>query len=130
MGKQWRVWYPRSWRDRYGEEYEQLLADIQAEHGLTWRGEFDVVRSGLSLHQFFPSHRSRPLVIVGSVVVTSCFGLSLWLGFGASDHNRAALPPNPSAYKCVKVVESTHRGTTRVEMPCASHVSSFRLVVP
>jgi hypothetical protein len=33
--QRWRKWYPRSWRKRYGEEYGQLLADLESESQLS-----------------------------------------------------------------------------------------------
>ncbi|HEY2354325.1 MAG TPA: hypothetical protein VGH79_05435 [Gaiellaceae bacterium] len=40
------LWYPRAWRERYGDEFsEVLLADI-AERPRSWSRAFDVARSG------------------------------------------------------------------------------------
>lgn len=41
-------WYPRVWRDRYGEEFSELLiSDIEERPRSAGRG-FDVARAGLS----------------------------------------------------------------------------------
>jgi hypothetical protein len=41
-------WYPRRWRVRYGEEFEQLLIDDMAERPRSLHRTADVVRSGLT----------------------------------------------------------------------------------
>jgi hypothetical protein len=40
-------WYPRSWRDRYGDEFAALLADDILDRGRSWRRSADVARCGL-----------------------------------------------------------------------------------
>jgi hypothetical protein len=40
-------WYPRSWRDRYGDEFTELLLADLAERPACWRRTADVVRSGM-----------------------------------------------------------------------------------
>ena len=40
-------WYPRSWRDRYGAEFTELLIAEIAEEPRSWRRALDVVRGGL-----------------------------------------------------------------------------------
>ncbi len=39
--------YPQSWRDRYGEEFTELLLADLAERPACWRRTADVIRSGL-----------------------------------------------------------------------------------
>src|SRR5271170_5246230 len=78
--RQWRKWYPRSWRARYGEEYAQLLEDLTTEHRLSWRGELDVMRSGLSLRRIYPDGRRRVALGIGSGIILA--GLGFGLGFG------------------------------------------------
>jgi hypothetical protein len=39
--------YPRAWRERYGEELEALLTDLNENEGLSWRMRVDVARGGL-----------------------------------------------------------------------------------
>jgi hypothetical protein len=46
------LWYPRSWRIRYGEEFAELLAAELAEQGPSWRRTVNVAATGL---------RARPL---------------------------------------------------------------------
>ena len=36
------LWYPRSWRIRYGEEFAELLAAELAEQGPSWRRTVNV----------------------------------------------------------------------------------------
>jgi hypothetical protein len=40
-------WYPRSWRDRYGEEFGELLIAELAERPRDWRRTSDVIASGV-----------------------------------------------------------------------------------
>ena len=43
--------YPRRWRQRYGEEFEQLLADLTDSGGRAgWRVALDVARGALDAH--------------------------------------------------------------------------------
>ena len=63
------AFYPRSWRDRYGEEYCALLEDT----GMSPWVAFDVARSALSL-------RLREHVrILSAIVVLGQYVFSLWL---------------------------------------------------
>jgi hypothetical protein len=41
-------WYPKAWRDRYGEEFTQLLVDDIRERPRSWHRTLDVARSGLA----------------------------------------------------------------------------------
>jgi hypothetical protein len=41
-------WYPKAWRERYGEEFTQLLVDDIRERPRSWHRTRDVVRSGLA----------------------------------------------------------------------------------
>jgi hypothetical protein len=40
-------WYPRAWRERYGEEFQALIQDTMADGRPTWRLRLGVVWSGL-----------------------------------------------------------------------------------
>ncbi|GAB3965445.1 hypothetical protein GCM10029978_028200 [Actinoallomurus acanthiterrae] len=40
-------WYPRVWRDRYGEEFAELLIAEISERPRSWRRTADVIRNGL-----------------------------------------------------------------------------------
>jgi len=40
-------WYPRAWRERYGEELLVLIQDTQEEGRPTWRLRLGVIRGGL-----------------------------------------------------------------------------------
>jgi len=81
-------WYPRAWRQRYGDEFaELLLADI-AERPRSWSRAFDVARSGAAARlglggvvHSLPSHeragaRLAALVCAGSVFML--FGAAIW----------------------------------------------------
>ncbi len=39
--------YPRDWRDRYGDEFAELLAAEQAEQGPSWPRVVNVAATGL-----------------------------------------------------------------------------------
>ena len=41
------LWYPRDWRDRYGDEFAELLIAEQAEQGPSWRRAVNVAATGL-----------------------------------------------------------------------------------
>ena len=41
------LWYPRGWRDRYGDEFAELLIAEQAEQGPSWRRAANVAATGL-----------------------------------------------------------------------------------
>ena len=41
------AWYPRDWRDRYGDEFAELLIAEQAEQGPSWRRGVNVAATGL-----------------------------------------------------------------------------------
>jgi hypothetical protein len=43
-------WYPKPWRERYGEEFAQLLIDDIRERPRSWHRTRDVMRSGLAAH--------------------------------------------------------------------------------
>jgi hypothetical protein len=58
--------YPRSWRRRYGDEFEALLEDS----GATWRGVLDVLRGALMMHM---NTRSS----IKTVVLATLIGLLL-----------------------------------------------------
>jgi hypothetical protein len=57
-------WYPRSWRERYGEEFAELLRAELAEQPRSWRRTADVARSGLLARctiAGLTSHRLSPV---------------------------------------------------------------------
>ena len=41
------LWYPRGWRDRYGDEFAELLIAEQAEQGASWRRTVNIAATGL-----------------------------------------------------------------------------------
>ena len=63
-------WYPRAWRDRYGEEFTELLiADITERPRATARG-LDVARGGLAARLTAAGLAGCPLPAPGAGVVT------------------------------------------------------------
>ncbi|MGI9007854.1 MAG: hypothetical protein ACR2FU_16920 [Streptosporangiaceae bacterium] len=47
-GRRWLLaCYPRSWRQRYGQEFAELLIAEQAERGRSWRHDADIAAAGL-----------------------------------------------------------------------------------
>jgi hypothetical protein len=74
-------WYPRAWRERYGDEFsELLLADI-AERPRSWSREFDVARSGAAARLglgggVHVGARLSVVVCAGSAFVL--FGTAIW----------------------------------------------------
>ena len=69
-------WYPRAWRERYGEELLALIQDTLEDGRPTWRLRLGVIRGGLRerAHQAWQAGRAAaqswlPLVVVvGSVI--------------------------------------------------------------
>jgi hypothetical protein len=60
-------WYPRVWRDRYGDEYVALLLDDLADRPRSWRRDLDVLRAGVAARS----------VSVAPVCFAAC-ALSIW----------------------------------------------------
>jgi len=87
-------WYPRSWRDRYGEEFAELLiADIE-ERPRSRARTADLIRGGIAarlasagLCGFAPDAAGQ---VRASLVSLACC-LSIFLGFGAAIWGRAPL---------------------------------------
>lgn len=79
-------WYPRSWRDRYGEEFAALLCDQIAEQPRSWRRDADVrwhgVKARLSAVGLGHSPlRDRNAMRTVEAVTLACFLgclVSLW----------------------------------------------------
>ncbi len=74
----WKRWYPRSWRNRYGEEYEQLLEDLAADNQMTWRSEVNVAQTGLALRRVYPGRRIALGIGTAAIVAVVAFAV----GFG------------------------------------------------
>lgn len=53
--------YPRSWRQRYGAEFTELLIAEQAEHGRSWRYDANVAAAGLRARLASAGLASHPL---------------------------------------------------------------------
>ena len=73
-------WFPRAWRERYGEEFGALLDDLRAEGRLGLLAMSDVLWSALKsqLHRR-ASHRQIAALCVGLVVLGASLGLGLSL---------------------------------------------------
>jgi hypothetical protein len=79
----WGRLYPRAWRDRYGEEYEQLLSDLQGGHLLPVRSRLDHYRFGLQLRVAGPAGRRH--LLLGVLVALLASGVGLFAStFGGS----------------------------------------------
>jgi hypothetical protein len=74
-------WYPRAWRERYGDEFsELLLADI-AERPRSWSRALDVARSGASARVGLGGavhSGARLAVFVCSASAFVLFGAAIW----------------------------------------------------
>ena len=82
-------WYPRAWRERYGEELLALIQDTLDEGQPTWRLRLGVVRGGLRER----AHQARQAV---GAVIKRPSGLDLWAKMLAAGTIVAILPQNLS----------------------------------
>ena len=79
------LWYPRAWRERYGDEFsELLLADI-AERPRSWSRALDVARSGAAVRFGLGGAVSSSeqagaelAVFAGSTAAFVVFGAAIW----------------------------------------------------
>ena len=74
-------WYPRAWRERYGDEFsELLLADI-AERPRSWSRGLDVARRGVAVRLGVGGvveAGSRLAVVVCAGAAFMLFGAAVW----------------------------------------------------
>ena len=63
-------WYPRAWRDRYGEEFTELLISDIEERPRSAGRAFDVARGGLVARLTAAGLAGRPLPAPGAGAVT------------------------------------------------------------
>jgi hypothetical protein len=82
-------WYPRAWRERYGEELLALIQDTLDEGQPTWRLRLGVVRGGLRER----AHQARQAV---GAAIKRPSGLDLWAKMLAAGTIVAILPQNLS----------------------------------
>jgi hypothetical protein len=98
------LWYPRGWRDRYGQEFAELLAAEFAERPRSPRRALDVAASGLRARLAAAGLTGHPLdraaaAQAGLVTLTYCG--AAFLMFGAAMWSQLALdlqwavPDNP-----------------------------------
>jgi hypothetical protein len=82
-------WYPKSWRDRYGDEFAELLAAERAEQPASWRRTTDVAwngmvarlkGSGLTSHPLDPADQVRAsLASLGwALAAFLALGVAMW----------------------------------------------------
>jgi hypothetical protein len=81
-------WYPRSWRDRYGAEFAELLIAEMDERPRSWRRTLDVARSGLlarctatglSDHELPPREQFRASLATLCCAVAVLGGLGMFM---------------------------------------------------
>jgi hypothetical protein len=81
------LWYPRSWRARYGEEFAELLLAELAEQPRSWRRTADVVVGGLLARCTaigLTSHELPPAEQIRCGVATLCCALAGFLAAGVA----------------------------------------------
>lgn len=66
-------WYPKAWRNRYGDEFTQLLIDDIDDRPRSWRRTLDVARSGLTAR----AARERPIRLADLSLATAAAVLAL-----------------------------------------------------
>jgi hypothetical protein len=66
-------WYPKAWRDRYGEEFTELLIDDIGERPRSWSRMLDVARRGMSA-RVAPRPAIAGLVLLASVLACAWIG--------------------------------------------------------
>lgn len=82
-------WYPREWRDRYGEEFSELLVAELEECPHSARRALDVARGGLTARLAASGLAGRPLhpdemgrrslaALVGTLSIFSVLAIALW----------------------------------------------------
>jgi hypothetical protein len=73
-------WYPRAWRERYGDELLALVEDYSENGRLRFRDRLDLVRAGLQMHRRGKSpsrlaHRRRVVArLIGCAAALVVFG--------------------------------------------------------
>lgn len=79
------LWYPRGWRDRYGDEFAELLIAEQGEQGPSWRRALNVAATGLRARLAGAGLAGHPLDAVaatraGLAMFASCAAVSGLVG--------------------------------------------------
>jgi hypothetical protein len=74
-------WYPRAWRERYGDEFAELLLADLAERPSSWSRAFDVARRGVAVRLGIggvvrAEARLATFVCAGSAF--TLFGTAIW----------------------------------------------------
>ena len=83
-------WYPASWRERYGEEFAELLLAELAEQPRAWRRTANVARCGLVARLVSAGlaghcgHPAGPAAAVRACLGTLTCSLAIFLTFGTT----------------------------------------------
>jgi hypothetical protein len=88
-------WYPIAWRDRYGEEFADLLVSEIEEQPSSWRRTLDVARSGLVARCSLVGLGGGPLgdprmalaATAALMVAFSALAVSLWTQLATAAHS-------------------------------------------
>jgi hypothetical protein len=88
-------WYPARWRDRYGEEFAELLTAEIEEQPSSWRRTIDVAKAGLSARLSLAGLDDGPvrepslaLASTGALVVTfAALAISVWTQLATAAHS-------------------------------------------
>lgn len=81
------VWYPKSWRARYGEEFAALLAAEMAERPRSWSRTADVAWSGLTARMTgagLSGHTLEPAEQARASLASLGWASALFLALGAT----------------------------------------------
>jgi hypothetical protein len=98
-------WYPASWRDRYGDEFTELLIAEFAEQPRSWRRAVDVARGGLLARLAcagLAGHRPEPSEQARAGLATAACSMAAFLAFGVAMWAQLAIgwewaPPSGAA---------------------------------
>jgi hypothetical protein len=110
-------WYPASWRERYGEEFAELLLAEQTEQPRAWRRTANVARCGLAARLASAGLTGRLPHLAGPAAATrACLGtltcsLAVFLSFGTAMWAQLAIgwqwaPPASTATTVAMLVMS------------------------
>ena len=149
--KRWLRAFPRSWRSRYGTEFETLIKELESADDLRTSDRVDVLRSGLEMRRDQASALGRPAWLsatAGIVVAVLCVvgGLALSGTFSSSPAPILASPRIISAIRVhpsesitvparpltfwVTQIPKGSRDTTVIILPLKSvHVPTEKLIL-
>ena len=148
--KRWLRAFPRSWRSRYGTEFETLIEKLESADDLRTSDRVDVIRSGLEMRRAQASALGRPawlFATAGIVVAALCVvgGLALSGTFSSPPTSTLAspriisvirihpsesitVPARPLTFWVTQIPKGS-RGTTVIVLPPKSvHVPTEKLI--